>query len=37
LEIIHQGGENGEDIISILTVEGDRIPASERQMVEIPF
>lgn len=37
LEIIHQGGENDEDIISILTVEGDRIPASERLLIEIPF
>lgn len=35
LEIIHQGGENGEDILSILTVEGERIPASERQLVEM--
>jgi len=37
LEIIHCGGENGEDIINILTVEGERIPAVERQTIEIPF
>ena len=32
LEIIHKGGENDDDVINILTVEGDRIPASERQI-----
>ena len=37
LEIIHEGGENGEDIINILTVDGDRIPGSERQSIEFPF
>lgn len=37
LEIIHQGAENGEDIINILTVEGYKIPAKERQVIEIPF
>ncbi len=37
LEIIHRGGENDEDIINILTVDGERIPAVERQTVEIPF
>jgi hypothetical protein len=37
LEIIHQGAENGEDVINILTVEGYKIPAKERQVIEIPF
>ncbi len=37
LEIIHEGGENGEDIINILTLEGDRIPGPERQSIEFPF
>jgi hypothetical protein len=37
LEIIHCGGENDEDVINILTPEGDRIPALERQTLEIPF
>mmetsp|Transcript_26972 Transcript_26972/g.31375 ORF Transcript_26972/g.31375 Transcript_26972/m.31375 type:complete len:491 (+) Transcript_26972:87-1559(+) len=37
LEIIHCGGENDEDVINILTVDGERIPAIERQIVEIPF
>jgi hypothetical protein len=36
LEIIHCGGENDEDIVNILTVEGHRIPAIERQTFEIP-
>jgi len=37
LEIIHEGGENGEDVISIITVDGDRIPGAERQIIELPF
>lgn len=37
LEIIHEGGENGEDIINILTVDGERIPSSERLSAELPF
>ena len=37
MEIIHEGGANGEDVINILTVGGDRIPASERQIMEMPF
>jgi hypothetical protein len=32
LEIIHKGGENDEDVINILTIEGDRIPSSDRQI-----
>ena len=36
LEIIHCGGENGEDIINVLTVEGHRVSAKERQIMEIP-
>lgn len=35
LEIIHKGGENDEDVINILTVEGDRIPASDRQIDDV--
>jgi len=34
LEIIHMGGENDEDIVSILTVDGKRVPAKERETVE---
>lgn len=37
LEIIHKGGENDEDVIHILTVEGDRIPATERQIDAMDF
>ena len=37
LEIIHRGGENDEDLINILTLEGHRIPALERQTSEIPL
>lgn len=37
LEIIHRGGENDQDIINILTVEGSRIPAMERQTLEVPI
>ena len=33
LEIIHMGGENGEDIVNILTVEGKRIDGKERSPV----
>ena len=34
LEIIHKGGEDDEDIINILTVEGDRISGKERAVPE---
>ena len=37
LEIIHCGGENDEDVINVLTVDGQRISAVERQTMEIPF
>jgi hypothetical protein len=37
LEIIHKGGENDDDVINILTVEGDRIPSSERQIDDVAF
>ncbi len=37
LEIIHEGGDDGEDIINILTVGGHRVPGSERQCIELPF
>lgn len=30
LEIVHMGGENGEDRVNILTVEGDRVDGKER-------
>ena len=33
LEIIHMGGENDEDIVNILTVEGKRIAGKERSPV----
>ena len=33
LEIIH-GGESGEDVVSVLTVEGERIEGKERAVVE---
>lgn len=32
LEIIHMGGENDEDIVNILTVDGDRISGKERSV-----
>jgi hypothetical protein len=32
LEIIHQGGENGEDLVNILTVAGSRISGKERSV-----
>ena len=32
LEIIHMGGEDGEDVINILTVNGDRVSAKERSV-----
>jgi len=32
LEIIHMGGEDDEDIINVLTVEGDRIRGTERSV-----
>ena len=32
LEIVHMGGENGEDRVNILTVEGDRIDGKERSV-----
>lgn len=34
LEIIHRGGKNDEDLLNILTLEGHRIPALERQTSE---
>ena len=37
LEIIHCGGKDDEDIINVLTVEGQRIPAIDRQTIEIPI
>jgi len=30
LEIVHMGGENGEDRVKVLTVDGDRIDGNER-------
>ena len=35
LEIIHEGGENGEDIVNILTLSGATIPSKDRQVVDI--
>jgi hypothetical protein len=32
LEIIHMGGQNDEDVVNILTVEGDRINGMERSV-----
>jgi hypothetical protein len=32
LEIIHQGDENGDDIINILTVNGKKVPAKDRMV-----
>ncbi len=32
LEIIHMGGDDDEDIINILTVEGDRISGNKRSV-----
>lgn len=37
LEILHKGDINGEDLINILTVDGKKIPAMERQIVDLPF
>ncbi|KAL7464144.1 hypothetical protein ACHAXS_004479 [Conticribra weissflogii] len=34
LEIIHMGGENDEDIVSILKEDGTRVAAKERETVE---
>ena len=34
LEIIHQGGENGEDVVNILTVAGSRISGKERSVTD---
>jgi hypothetical protein len=34
LEIIHMGGEDDEDIVSVLTVDGKRIDGSERAVVD---
>ena len=36
LEIIH-GGEEKDDVISILTMNGEKVDSSERQIVEMPF
>ncbi|KAL3780859.1 hypothetical protein HJC23_001592 [Cyclotella cryptica] len=34
LEIIHEGGEDGEDLVSVLTVDGRRIEGRERAVVD---
>jgi hypothetical protein len=34
LEIIHMGGEDGEDLVNILTVDGDRIGGQERAVAD---
>ena len=34
LEIVHAGGEDGEDVVSVLTVSGERIEGKEREVVE---
>ncbi|KAL7481594.1 hypothetical protein ACHAW6_007272 [Cyclotella cf. meneghiniana] len=34
LEIIHEGGEGGEDLVSVLTVDGRRIDGKERAVVD---
>jgi len=34
LEIIHMGGENDEDIVSVLTVDGRRVDGSERAVFD---
>jgi hypothetical protein len=34
LEIIHMGGENDEDIISVLTVDGKKVDGRDRMLVE---
>jgi len=34
LEIIHEGGENGEDVINVLTVDGERISGGDRYLAE---
>lgn len=36
LEIIH-GGEGMDDVIRILTISGEKVDSSERQIVEMPF
>ena len=36
LEIIH-GGEGKDDVISILTMSGEKVDSSARQIVEMPF
>ena len=36
LEIIH-GGEGKDDVISVLTMSGEKVDSSERQIVEMPF
>jgi len=35
LEIIHEGGEKGEDLINILTLSGERVPSEERQILDV--
>lgn len=34
LEIIHGGDDDGEDVVSVLTLKGGRIPSSERQVLD---
>ncbi len=34
LEIIHEGGENDEDIVNILTENGERISGKDRSVVD---
>ena len=34
LEIIHEGGENDEDIVNILTENGERICGKDRSVVD---
>eukprot|EP00581_Thalassiosira_minuscula_P018735 CAMPEP_0183714094 /NCGR_PEP_ID=MMETSP0737-20130205/8759_1 /TAXON_ID=385413 /ORGANISM="Thalassiosira miniscula, Strain CCMP1093" /LENGTH=509 /DNA_ID=CAMNT_0025942999 /DNA_START=166 /DNA_END=1695 /DNA_ORIENTATION=- len=34
LEIVHMGGENDEDVINILTVDGKRIPGTNRSVTD---
>jgi len=35
LEIIHEGGEDGEDVLSVLTMNGERIPSADRQVIDV--
>ena len=35
LEILHEAGEDGEDIVNILTLSGERIPSKDRQILDI--